>query len=146
MKHAIAHIIYICIIAFLLWLNFGKPPENVEPLIIEVERLIEVKAEVEPKQEEKIKGIKETISNRPITENADTLNAHIDTLEMQVMELIDITQHLNSINDSIILNQQEIILIQSECCQTAEKLRKQRKILLYTTAILSGVVIILTLK
>jgi len=157
MTQKLQTLIIILLACICLYLGLNQPTvihkgnqEEIKLLLSKIDSLEEVKAKVDTiYREQKVKVV-EVINSRPKTDNVDSLNNHIDTLEYTLMKTITSADDLISTLKDINVKQREIIKLQREDYESlideVDRLSTENKYLKFTAAGLVVVSLFLILK
>ena len=157
MTQKLQTLIIILLACICLFLFFQKPKvihngnqEKIKLLLSKIDSLEEIKSKVDTiYQEQKVKVV-EVINSRPKTDNVDSLNLHIDTLEYTLMETITSADDVISTLKEINVKQREIIKLQEEDYESlineVDRLSSENKFLKITAGALVVVSLFLILK
>jgi len=112
--------------------------EQIKTLLSKIDSLEEVKAKVDTIYREQKVKVAEVINLRPKTDNVDSLNNHIDTLEYTLMQTITSADDVISTLKEINVKQKEVIRLQEEDYESlineVDRLSNENKFLKVTAA------------
>jgi uncharacterized protein YjcR len=145
MTQKLQTLIIILLACICLFLFFQKPKvihnnnqKEIKLLLSKIDSLEEVKAKVDTIYREQKVKVAEVINLRPKTDNVDSLNSHIDTLEYTLMQTITSADDLISTLKDINVKQREIIKLQREDYESlideVDRLSNENKYLKFTAA------------
>jgi uncharacterized protein YjcR len=145
MTQKLQSLIIILLACICFFLFFQKPTvihnnnqDEIKLLLSKIDSLEEVKAKVDTIYREQKVKVAEVINSRPKTDNIDSLNLHIDTLEYTLMQTITSADDVISNLELIIVKQREIIKLQEEDYESlideVDRLSNENKFLKITAA------------